>query len=206
MITVLAAGFLLLAGPATVGVAAQTPAAPAGAAAARAKSTIENFYSGLLGTMKQGDSLGFTGRVARLEPLVKDTFALSFMTRLIVGQKWESMDQGKRDAVLEAFTDWVVATYANRFSSFDGEQFETGGVTDGGRGTVVVHTRIVPSDGSAVSLGYRMLDGKVIDVYLSGSVSQLANWRSEFSSIIDQHGVKGLIDRLNQKTKELAKP
>ncbi|MGA8261415.1 MAG: ABC transporter substrate-binding protein, partial [Arenicellales bacterium] len=174
------------------------------AGSAQAQATIERFHDGLLAVMKQGDTLGFPGRVARLEPLVKETFSLEFMTRLIVGEKWQSLGEDRKDAVLSAFTDWVVATYANRFSSFDGEQFKIEGVSDGGRGTVVVNTEIVPSDDSPVSLGYRMLDGKVIDIYLNGSVSQLATWRSEFSSIIDKDGIDGLIDKLNQRTKKLA--
>lgn len=154
--------------------------------------------------MKEGESLGFAGRAAKLRPLVEDTFALSFMTELIVGQKWQSLDDKRKEAILTAFTGWVVATYANRFSSFDGEQFKIDGVSDGGRGTVVVHTEIVPSDGSPVSLGYRMLNGKVIDIYLNGSVSQLATWRAEFSSIIDKDGIDGLVDKLKDRTKKLA--
>ena len=173
-------------------------------AASQAKSTIEHFQDGLLAVMKQGDALGFSGRAGKLRPLVTGTFSLDFMTQLIVGGKWQSLDEDRRNAVRSAFTDWVVATYASRFSGFDGEQFKTGDVTDGGRGTVVVHTEIVPADDAPVSLGYRMLNGKVIDIYLNGSVSQLANWRSEFSSIIDKEGIDGLVDRLNQRTKALA--
>ncbi len=184
---------LLAAAPAAVAAEADTP-----------KATIEHFYDGLLATMKQGKELGFKGRAAKIEPLVEGTFSLDFMARLIVGAKWTSLDMADKDKVLAAFKTWVVANYANQFNSFDGEKFVTGDVTDGGRGTSVVHTQIVPSDGKPVSLGYRMLNGKVIDVYLEGSVSQLALWRSQFSSVISKDGIDGLIDRLKTQAEKLA--
>jgi phospholipid transport system substrate-binding protein len=184
---------------APVAVAAET-----GPSAEAAKATIEHFYDGLLATMKQGPELGFKGRTEKLAPLVEKTYSLDFMARLIVGAKWTSLDTPDKDMVLAAFKDWVVANYASQFTSFSGEKFVTGEVTDGGRGTSVVQTQIVPSDGKPVSLGYRMLNGPVIDVYLEGSVSQLALWRSQFASVIGKDGIAGLIDRLKSQAEKLA--
>ena len=45
---------------------------------------------------------------------------------------------------------------------------------------------------------------RIIDVYLSGTVSQLAARRSEFSAVLRQSGVSGLIALLKQKTAQLA--
>jgi phospholipid transport system substrate-binding protein len=188
-----------------VGLLAAAPiAAEADPAADAAKATVQHFYDGLLATMKQGPELGFKGRAEKLAPLVEKTYSLDFMARLIVGAKWTSLDMADKDMVLSAFKGWIVATYASQFTSFDGEKFVTGDVTDGGRGTSVVHTQIVPSDGKPVSLGYRILNGKVIDVYLEGSVSQLALWRSQFASVIGKDGISGLIDRLKSQTEKLA--
>ncbi len=49
-----------------------------------------------------------------------------------------------------------------------------------------------------------MLNGKVIDVYLDGSVSQIALWRSQFASVIKKDGVDGLIGRLKEQAKKMA--
>ncbi len=195
--------------------AVSQPAAAAGAAVANPnasparsqddRAAIRHFYDGLLATMKQGTALGFQGREAQLEPLVKKTFALPFMLQLIVGPQWNAIDQTRQDAVLAAFTHWVVANYASQFAEYSGEKFEVEAIRDGGKGTLVVETRIVPSDGDAVPLGYRMLHRQVIDVYLNGSVSQLALWRSQFASVIRKDGVDGLVDRLRRQTEKLAK-
>ena len=164
-------------------------------AATAAESLVENFHTGLLATMKQASSLGYAGRVKRLEPLVRRTFALQTMAQLIVGTDWSSLSAADKKAVVAAFSKWVVATYASRFDDYSGETFVTTGVTDGGRKTSLVNTEIRPQ---GVKLGYRVLGGRVVDIYLSGSVSQLAQWRSEFASIMQQQGVKGLIARMQQ--------
>jgi phospholipid transport system substrate-binding protein len=45
--------------------------------------------------------------------------------------------------------------------------------------------------------------GKVIDVYLNGTISDLATRRDEFGSIIASGGAEGLIKRLNDRTQKL---
>jgi phospholipid transport system substrate-binding protein len=200
--SVVAVVLFLLAGlPAAMAAEATPPAAQADPSP---KATIQTFYDGLLATMKQGPTLGFSGRADKLAPLIHDTFSLDFMIRLIVGQKWGALATPDKDMVIDAFSEWVVANYASQFTSFNGEKFVTGDVTDGGKGTSVVHTQIVPNGDKPVDLGYRMMNGKVIDVYLEGSVSQLALWRSQFASVIDKDGIAGLIDRLKSQTKKLA--
>ncbi|WP_342642563.1 ABC transporter substrate-binding protein [Rhodoligotrophos ferricapiens] len=180
-----------------------TVLAPATAqAASAAEALIDNFHSGLLNTMKQASSLGYSGRFKRIEPLVKRTFALQTMMQVIVGPEWNGLSAADRGALMDTFGDWVVANYASRFNGWDGESFVTTGTTDGGRNTVVVQTEIRPQN---VKLGYRVLNGKVVDVYLSGSVSQLAQWRSEFAAVLKQQGAKGLVAKLRSSENQLAK-
>ena len=202
MMTIFAA-FWLFAGTAQAAEAIAAPVQP-DAATISDQSTIEAFYDGLVDTMKQGPKLGFSGRAEKIEPLVKSTFSLDFMAQLIVGPTWRSIEDGQKNQVVSAFSDWVVANYASQFTSYDGEKFETGGVKDGGRGTKVVETKIVPNGGDPVALGYRMLNGKVIDVYLDGSVSQLALWRSQFASVIKKDGIDGLVARLKEQAQKMA--
>jgi phospholipid transport system substrate-binding protein len=44
---------------------------------------------------------------------------------------------------------------------------------------------------------------RLIDVYLSGTVSELATRRSEFSAVLRRGGPEALVDALQQKTAEL---
>jgi phospholipid transport system substrate-binding protein len=64
-----------------------------------------------------------------------------------------------------------------------------------------------------VTLNYRMRENagswQISDVYMDGSISQLATQRSEFHSIIQREGVDGLVMALSRKvdllTREVAK-
>jgi phospholipid transport system substrate-binding protein len=66
-----------------------------------------------------------------------------------------------------------------------------------------VQTRIVKSKGDWVSLNYRMRENggswQIADVYLDGTISQLATQRSEFHSILQREGVDGLVMALDRK-------
>ncbi|HEX6840514.1 MAG TPA: ABC transporter substrate-binding protein, partial [Stellaceae bacterium] len=67
----------------------------------------------------------------------------------------------------------------------------------------LVETRIVKPDGEPVSINYLMRhdgDGwRIGDVYLTGTISELATRRAEFSSVLRSQGVDGLIQALNRK-------
>jgi phospholipid transport system substrate-binding protein len=59
-----------------------------------------------------------------------------------------------------------------------------------------------------VELNYRLrktgADWKIIDVFLSGTISQLANYRSEFAATLREKGADGLIALINDKVAALA--
>ena len=67
----------------------------------------------------------------------------------------------------------------------------------------MVQTKIVKSDGETMILNYLMRqnrgDWQISDVYLDGTISQLAVQRSEFNSILRREGVDGLVMALNRK-------
>jgi phospholipid transport system substrate-binding protein len=166
------------------------------------QDTIRSFYASLETAMKQGSALGQNGRYARLAPAVLRAFDIAAMTRLSVGPSWPAMTPAQQQRVTEAFAHYVSATYADRFDSYSGEQFQITGEQPYG-GQMIVQTRIVKPSGEPVVLNYLMRDNggrwQIADVYLSGMISQLATQRSEFQSILRREGVDGLILALNRK-------
>lgn len=178
---------------------------PAGAATAAA--AISSFYDTLLGTMKDGPTLGFKGRDERLSPAIRGAFDLPLMTRLMVGPQWAGLTPDQQDKLVAAFTEFSVAIYASRFDDYSGERFEVDPNPTPSAGGVIVHTRLVKSDGEPVEIDYLMreTDGawKIVDVYLSGTVSELATRRSEFSSVMRRGGAEALVDALQRRVAEL---
>ena len=174
----------------------------ASAAASPASDTIRSFYDALLAVMRQGPALGPQGRYRTLQPVIGRTFDLPSMTRLAVGPAWGSISGTQQKEATDAFGRFVTATYAERFSEYSGQKFEVVG-EQARSADVFVDSRIVKASGEPVAIRYLMrqngADWQINDVYLDGKISELATRRSEFSSVLRQQGIDGLISTLNRK-------
>jgi phospholipid transport system substrate-binding protein len=190
----IAVAALLVAGALSTRAVAAAPDAP--------QQVVRGFYDALLGAMQNGSTLGNRGRYTALEPVVLRTFDIPYMTRMAVGPSWAALPEGKRRDLTTAFGRYVTATWADRFDSYSGEKLEVTGEPPNGPATLV-ETRIVKSDGEPVAINYLMRRNgdvwQIADVYLTGTISELATRRSEFTSILRSQGIDGLIAALNRK-------
>ena len=180
---------------------------PTFAAPASGSDTVQGLYDTLLSTMKNGRTLGQSGRFVQLEPVVRRTFDITSMARLSVGPSWATMSESQRQQVIDGFGRYISAIYADRFDSYSGQRLEVVGQQPSSSG-VIVKTRIVKSNGEPVSVDYAMRQSAgvwlISDVYLDGTISQLATQRSEFGAILRREGFDGLITALQRKAKVLA--
>ena len=170
------------------------------------KQVIERFYDGLLGVMKDATKLGYKGRYEKLEPLLKQTYNLAGMGRFTVGPGWTQMSPEERTRLVDGFGRLTIATYANRFDGYSGEKFEVVGETPAQSGSMIVETKLVTST-ETIQLNYLMTkvgeEWRVFDVYLEGTISELAVRRSEFSAILRRDGAEALFKALDQKVAAL---
>ena len=166
------------------------------------QSNVRSFYDALLTTMRNGPTLGQSGRYARLAPVVDRVFDVPSMTRLAIGSSWAALSPAQQQQLVEAFRHYIAATYADRFDSYSGQQLQVTGERPY-NGDVVVQTKIVKSDGDTTTLDYLMRQNQgswqVSDVYFDGTISQVAIQRSEFYSILRRDGIDGLVIALNRK-------
>jgi phospholipid transport system substrate-binding protein len=171
---------------------------------AAVSAPIRAFYDALLAVMKRAKALGFNGRYDALAPVVEATFDLPAMTRIAVGPRWTSLPKDVQSALVDAFSRMTVATYASRFDGYSGERFEVDPDVESRGSGSVVHTRIVQSKGEPVALNYLMRKSadrwKAVDVYLTGTISELATRRAEFNGILDSGGPQALLQSLRQQT------
>jgi phospholipid transport system substrate-binding protein len=172
------------------------------------RTVVSGFQDTLLATMKDAGPLGFEGRYKRLQPAMEAAFDLEQMTRIVVGARWAKLSDTERAQVVDLFRRFSVSTYASEFSGYGGEQFEIGDDrAQPGLGTIV-ETRLVLKDDKPVALNYLLRQTpqgwKIVDIYLDGTISELARRRDEFASIIRTQGVDGLIALLKKKNEELA--
>jgi phospholipid transport system substrate-binding protein len=108
----------------------------------------------------------------------------------------------QQQRLTDAFGNYVAATYADRFDTYSGEQLEVTGERPYGS-DVIVQTKIVKSNGETTTLNYLMRQNQgawqISDVYLDGTISQVAVQRSEFSSILRREGVDGMVMALSRR-------
>ncbi|MCC7275507.1 MAG: ABC transporter substrate-binding protein [Alphaproteobacteria bacterium] len=185
-----------------------TIAGAALAAGEMPRAVVESFSQGLIGVMKEAKALGFEGRSRRMAALVDETYDLPFMTRLAVGASWATMTQEQRDRLVAAFRRFTVATYASRFEGYSGERIVVAPDTTANRNGVVVETRLIQDDGDPVTLNYQLHEtdarGRVVDVFLTGTISELATRRAEFAAVVRQRGLEGLIALLDERAVAMA--
>ena len=190
IVHVLSLAFLVLA--AAVPARAQGAGDPAAA-------TVQGFYDALVASMKAGGTT--KSRYDKLKPAIEQAFDIPGMTALSVGPTWPSIPVADQKSLTDAFERMTIANYARNFDSFSGEKFTVDpAVTERGAEKFVKST-LKPGSGDAIPFNYRLhqADGswKIVDIYLNGNISQLAQKRSDFGATLQSGGPQGLVKKIN---------
>jgi phospholipid transport system substrate-binding protein len=174
---------------------------PANAAPASGGDTVQSLYDALLSTMKNGRTLGQSGRFKQLEPVIRRTFDIPSMARLSVGSSWATLTEAQRQQVTESLGRYISAIYADRFDSYAGQRLQVTGEQLAAAG-VMVRSQIVKTNGELVTVNYMMhrngTSWLISDIHLDGAISEVATRHSEFA-ILKSQGIDGLIAALNRK-------
>jgi phospholipid transport system substrate-binding protein len=198
--TALAAAFIAAVALASLGARAED--ASPGAAAV---PVIDHFHAVLLDVMKNATALGIDGRRDKLAPVLDATYDFPAMAQRSLSTGWPKLDESQRERFIAAFRSMTLRTYATRFDGYDNERFETLGVEPSIAGTVIVRS-VLHTTNEDVHLDYRLrptpVGYRVIDVYLSGTVSELALRRAEYTSVFERDGFDALVSALERKVSD----
>jgi phospholipid transport system substrate-binding protein len=180
-------------------------AADSGAAPA---ALVERFYATLLAVMKDAKKLSFDERYKRLAPAIEQAFDLGLMTRIAIGPGWAGLSADQQRRLSAAFARYTISNYASRFDDYGGEHFEVSPKAAPNPNGVIVDSRLVKSNGETVNLNYLLRQDatgswKIIDVYLSGTISELATRRSEFSTVLQRGGAEALVQLIEHRSAAL---
>jgi phospholipid transport system substrate-binding protein len=176
-------------------------AAPAGAegAADPAAATVQNFYDALTASMKAGGSA--KSRFDKLKPAIEQDFDLPGMTALSVGPTWSSISAADQKALTDAFERMTIANYARSFDSYNGEKFTVDPAVVQRGADKFVKSTLKPSSGETIAFNYRLHQAgpnwKIVDVYLAGNISQLAQKRADFATTLTSSGPQGLAKKID---------
>lgn len=175
------------------------------------RKVAEQVDAALIEAMRNAKTWGYAGRYEALEPVLRQTFDFAFMARVAVGRYWRRLTVSERQALVEAFSQISVATFADRFKGYSGEVFEIVGVEAQLRGAVLVINHLIKSDGEPVAINYLMRQSsgdeswRIVDVFLDAKYSELAVKRSEYTAVLARDGFEGLMTIIQSKIDGFAK-
>ena len=179
------------------------PSVAGAADVADARKPIDQLYAVLIECLKNADALGLEGRRDKIAPAVAAGYDLPFMAEKILGRHWRELPETDHARWTDAFGRLTVATYAERMTGFTGQTFEVLKIEPSQRGTAVVYTQVVTPNEAPIAINYRMRESgdswRIIDVYLNGTVSELALRRSEYAAVLQRDGFEKLVASIDQK-------
>jgi phospholipid transport system substrate-binding protein len=169
---------------------------------------VEHLHEAMLGVMRRASELTYQQRFDLLAPAIEQAYDLDFMARKSLGRAFDGLDAASRRRWDAVFRTYTIASFAGRFHGYAGSRFETVDEEPSAQGTVLVRTRIVEPGADPVALNYRLRERegtwKIVDVYLKGTVSELALRRADFAATMDRQGFDALVASLEGKIADLA--
>jgi len=174
---------------------------------AAAAQVVQRLNAVLNEVLANGDALKFEGRYRKLQPVLASVFDIPEMARVATGPKWNELSDADKQAMTDLFGKYMGTMYAARFRGHGGDTLEMGDVKPRDNGKMLVATKLNRKDGGPVDLSY-LLRGQadswhIVDVYYNGSISQMAQLRSEFSVPMRDGGVEKLKAAISDKTQQL---
>ncbi|MAS87499.1 MAG: toluene tolerance protein [Micavibrio sp.] len=185
-----------------------SPVAFAADDTAKAESFIDARVKSALEFIGDKD-LPFDEKKKKFSGVLESSFDLKTIARFSLGRYWHALEDSDKPAYFSAFKEYIVNVYSQRFKDYSGEVFKTTGARIDQNGDVLVNSSLIPADGAAVSVTWRVRDKKggmkVVDVMIEG-VSMAVTQRSDFSSIVSRNGgdVSMLLAHLQDQNKKLA--
>jgi phospholipid transport system substrate-binding protein len=134
-------------------------------------------------------------------------FNFASMTALAMGQNWRAATPEQKKDLTDAFRTLLVRTYASALAAYSEQKFDYRPLRAKPTDTdVTVQVRVIQPGQQPVPIDYAMektpAGWKVYDVMVGG-VSLVANYRTEFASVVRSSSIDGLIKDLQAKNKTL---
>lgn len=169
---------------------------------AAAKQTVDKLNSALIDTMKNAKQLGYKGRVAKLDAVIKETHEFNSIGQIALGTHWKELSDEQKKAFVDKLTELSVATYAAQFNSYGGEEFKYESEQGMKSNRITLRYELVAPKEKPVKFEYVL--GQVgnqwviINIIVDG-ISDLALKKAQYTSVIEREGFDSLMNKLNQK-------
>ena len=150
------------------------------------------------------DRRTMTDMIRDLRRLFTQNFDTDTIGRFVLGRYWNVATAEQQTEYLGLFREFIVQTYARRFTEYSNEEFVIQSARPEGNQDVMVISRIIRQAGPPVSVDWRIRQrgdrSQIIDVIIEG-VSMALTFRDEYRSIIERNGgrIEPLLDALRRQ-------
>lgn len=155
-------------------------------------------------TALQTDGSSLATRERALRPVLRNGFDMPRIARFVAGRYWKRAAPEQQQNYVQAFSDYVLVTYARRLGGYAGEDLKILAEKPAGPKDMLVQTQIVSGGGGPpIDAEWRVRNEgpagpKVIDVSVEG-VSMAVTQRQDFAAVIRRDGFDGLINVLRAR-------
>lgn len=171
------------------------------------RGAVEGFQESLLDVMKQAKKLGLNGRYKALAPIIERRFHLPLMVATASAPYWKAGSRGQRTRLLAAFHRMSASALATLFDDYNGEIFRVQRARKTSGRVVIVDTQIIRKKDDPVDISYVAVNLKqrwwIIDIIVSGGISEVKSRRSEYSALLKKGGLDRLTAALESKADRL---
>jgi phospholipid transport system substrate-binding protein len=193
----LAAGVLVLA-----------PLAEPTAASTSAEQVVQGLAEDIWTTLNTKD-LEDSSRVDQLMTMLEARTDVGLISRLALGRHWNRLPEAQQQEYQELFRDVVIRSMARRLNGYAEdakgpieERFKILSSAPAGEDDTLVRSKVFPKNGQPLALDWRLRAGEagpvIIDLIVEGA-SLLVAQRSEFTTVIEQHDLDGLLAELRAR-------
>jgi len=146
-----------------------------------------------------------TKLIQLIDAKVLPHFNFGAMTALAMGQGWHKANPEQKRRLTEEFRTLLVRTYASALAAYSEQKFDFRPLRAKPADTdVTVQVRVLQPGAQPVPIDYSMektAAGWMVYDVMVGGVSLVANYRTEFSNVVRESGIDGLIKNLSAKNK-----
>ena len=133
--------------------------------------------------------------------LLKDGFALDYVSRLVLGRHRRTASKVQMAEYNRIFPEYILRIYSSRLTEYGDEEVFVDGTAPAGKRDIYVRSKISRPDGPPLAADWRVRrikeEFKVIDLKIEG-ISMVITQRDEFLAKIASSGLDSLIADLKR--------
>ncbi len=172
-----------------------------------ARQTVDKLNAALIDAMRNAKPLGYKGRSAKLDPVIRETHEFNAIAQIALGSHWKGLSEEQKKTFVDKLTELSVATYAAQFNGYAGEEFKYESEQGMKSNRVTLRYELVAPKEKPVKFEYVLGQASgqwvIINIVVDG-ISDLALKKAQYTSVIEREGFDSLLNKLNQKITDYA--